>query len=171
MLIQSVGGASVPVASYGLGQYVSAQVGYFFAAEGGFGYVFSDPSTELFLDYFGAPDGSGSVLISDFGAGTANTQTLITINGLYTDVLAYVVDYAGGGKTDWFVGSLDEIQRAYDVAKGVGFFAGDPTPTLATSTACGDDGIRTYLRNPIVDQCIDRSGDACRGWPIRRFVL
>jgi hypothetical protein len=63
-----------------------------------------------------------SALPREIGTGSANTDTIISQNGGAASAAKICRDYTGGGKTDWFLPSRDELQQLYAGQTNVGGF-------------------------------------------------
>src|SRR4030042_418838 len=55
-----------------------------------------------------------SILPAGIGTGSANTDAIIAQNGGAASAAKLCRDYLGGGKTDWFLPSKDELDAIWD---------------------------------------------------------
>jgi len=83
-------------------------------------------------------DGS-SALPTDLGTGSANTDAIIDQNGGAASAAQICRDYTGGGLTDWFLPSKDELNLLYGQKATVGNFITDDSYAYWTSS----EGIAT----------------------------
>ena len=77
------------------------------------------------------PGGTGTAL----GSGSANTDAIIAQNGPGTAYAAGLARaYTGGGYTDWFLPSLDELNKLYLNRDAIGGFDATTWPTYWSSS-------------------------------------
>ena len=74
---------------------------------------------------------AGYPMVTSFavGSGAANTATMAATTGCASSAVAAVRAYAGGGKTDWFIPSYDELNALCN-------YIHDPTSPAAPSVPC-----------------------------------
>jgi hypothetical protein len=65
-------------------------------------------------------------LPKEIGTGSANTDAIIAQNGGAASAAKSCRDYSGGGMTDWFLPSIDELAELYGQKDIVGGFTGNP---------------------------------------------
>ena len=105
----------------------------------------------------------------DFGAGRRNTATLLasqacTNGDASKTALGVATGYRGGGFTDWYLGSLEELRQlcAYADRDAIGGFVADVYLTSSAYNVRGMNFSYTYFQTVEFDQyksCISQSDD------------
>jgi hypothetical protein len=86
-------------------------------------------------------------LHSEIGAGSTNTQAMLNW-GCTSGAAVGVSQYSLGGKTDWFLPSLDEAAQLYATKSATGLFDGSPSlDNLDTHwTSTGNNATTSWVR-------------------------
>lgn len=79
------------------------------------------------------------------GTGKSNTQAIVKSCGEKKTAAKLCIDYRGGGKSDWFLPSIDELTAINEnlYKKGIGGFATHSVPSCWSSSECDANGAWT----------------------------
>jgi hypothetical protein len=99
------------------------------------------------------------------GTGLANTNAIVAQNGVGSTYAAGLARaYNGGGLTDWFLPSKDELNQLYDNRVAIGVFVDSPSPSSywSSSEATNNSAWRQFFSS-------DDQGGASKdnGWRVR----
>lgn len=122
--------------------------------------------------FYGTPGSSAFVPTEQsIGAGSRNTQVIVDLCGRET-AAGIAQDYAGGGKTDWFLPSQDETAALYKWREFIGGFETGGTEAYWTSSQAADFSGSAWLIDFATGASLSNfkeRGGGARIRPIRAF--
>jgi hypothetical protein len=122
-------GIVTPEVAYNIGDTGPSGVGIvFYITDGGLHGMEaapSDQSTSMAWSNINDTEIGTTAQGTAIGTGAANTDAIIAQAGHMASAAKLCRDYDGGGETDWFLPSKDELNQLYTKKAVVGGFAGD----------------------------------------------